>query len=188
MQRALALPGAFRGSAARSCLAVLCLSVLCVCHSTPDEGAGAVKRDTEPGDARNPGPVSDATMAIVGAAPAVYVYRYAETIEQIDPYRDYRSIRKLTDGALIRDIKALVRENRDYQPQFTARCLPVWDYALEFRKSESERRLFLFSFRCNTMMSFEDRAYRDFSPQAVRLYALIRYEINDRSSADASRP
>ncbi|MBX7058723.1 MAG: hypothetical protein K1X75_11715 [Leptospirales bacterium] len=133
-------------------------------------------------EAQNPGPISNEAIAIVSHAPAIYVYRYAETVNELRPYSDYQSIRKLSDGGLIRDIKLLMAQNRDYQPQFTARCLPVWDYGLEFRISEDRRRMFLFSFRCNTMMSYEDRAYRDFSPQAVQLYALIHYEISDRTS------
>ncbi len=110
------------------------------------------------------------------------MYTYAESLEAFDPYTSFDSRRQLTEANVIRDIRALLSENRDYQQQFTARCLPMWEYGVEFRESPERKSLFLFSFRCNTLMAYEEKAYRDFSPQAVRLYALLRYEVNARSS------
>jgi hypothetical protein len=142
-------------------------------QSSPDDGSLA---------ATNPGQISLRAIETIQRSQGVFVYTYAESLEAFDPYTAFESRRQLTEANVVRDIRALLSENREYQQQFTARCLPVWEYGVEFRESPERKTLFLFSFRCNTLMAYEEKAYRDFSPQAVRLYALLRYEVNARSS------
>lgn len=133
-------------------------------------------------EARNPGPISERSIEIVQKSRGVFVYSYAETLDEIQPYEDYKTKREITSDGVIRDLRALLAANAEYQPQFTARCLPVWEYGVEFRESPEERRMFLFSFRCNVLVQYEERSYRDFSPQATDIYALLEYEVNERSS------
>lgn len=142
-------------------------------QTSPDDGSLA---------ATNPGQISPRAIETIQRSQGVFVYTYAESLEAFDPYTAFESRRQLTEANVIRDIRTLLSENREYQQQFTARCLPVWEYGVEFRESPERKTLFLFSFRCNTLMAYEEKAYRDFSPQAVRLYALLRYEVNARSS------
>src|SRR5688572_27353925 len=88
-------------------------------------------------------------VEIVQKANGVYIYSYAETIDPIDPRKDFQSVRQVTDPEVIARLKKILKDNSAYDPQFKARCMPVWDAGIEFR-AEQESRLYLFSFRCNT--------------------------------------
>ncbi|MBL8021292.1 MAG: hypothetical protein JNM27_16600 [Leptospirales bacterium] len=120
-------------------------------------------------------------IEIVQKANGVYIYSYAETIDPIDPRKDFQSVRQVTDPEVIARLKKILKDNSNYDPQFKARCLPVWDAGIEFR-AEQESRLYLFSFRCNTIKSVEENMFKDFTPQRGELYPLLRFEINDRTS------
>lgn len=125
----------------------------------------------------------DRGIDVVQRSSGVVVYRYAETMEPIDPRKDFESRRQITDPGVIADLKRIMADNAGYTPDFKARCLPVWDIGIEFRSAETSR-LYLFSFRCNTMKSVEDNLFKDFTPQRTDLYALLQYEINPRTSAE----
>ncbi len=130
-------------------------------------------------DAQNPGEVPEESLQIVRNARSVYVYRYEENMGDIDPHADFTSARRVTEAAAIQELRALLSENAAYSPQFTARCLPSWDYGLEFRENDERRVTFLFSFRCNQMMIYERKVYRDFTPQSVKFHALFSFELDE---------
>lgn len=130
-------------------------------------------------EAQNPGEVPEASLQIVRNARAVYVYRYEENMGDIDPHADFTSARRVTEAAAIQELRRLLSENAAYSPQFTARCLPSWDYGLEFRESDASRVTFLFSFRCKQMMIYERKVYRDFTPQSVKFHALFSFELDE---------
>jgi len=133
------------------------------------------------------GAQSNRNVEIVQKSNGVFVYHYAETIEQIDPRKDFDSVRQVTDPDVIAHLKKILKDNADYTPQFKARCLPVWDAGIEFRTAE-ESRMFLFSFRCNTIKAVEENLFKDFTPQRDELYPLLRFEINERTSLALPRP
>jgi len=135
---------------------------------------------------KNPGTIPLSSVNVIQKATGVFVYTYKETLDPLDPFTDFESKRRIQDPQIIERLKKLLTENAQYTPDFRARCLPVWDYGLEFRESESEKRMFLFSFRCNQLKLVEERVFRDFSPQRTELYALLRYEINDQTSVPVS--
>lgn len=136
--------------------------------------------------AQNPGEIPLATINVIQRAKGIYLYTYKETMDPIDPYKDYETKRRITDPQIIERLKKILADNADYKQQYTARCLPVWEYGLEFRGSEGDHRTFLFSFRCNTLKLVEERVWRDFTPQKTELYSLLRYEINDQTSVQLS--
>lgn len=126
---------------------------------------------------------SERGIDIIQKSSGVFIYRYAETMEQVDPRKDYLSKKQISDGAVIADLKRIMADSAGYTPDFKARCLPVWDIGIEFR-SGTESRLYLFSFRCNTMKSVEENQFKDFTPQRTDLYSLLQYEINPRTTID----
>lgn len=113
--------------------------------------------------------------------PGMYVYQYPETLHLEDPYKNYLSKRRINDGELQNQIKALLQEEEGYEPKYTARCLPVYDYGVVLVEDGS-RETYLFSFRCNTMHYMEKKLWKDFSPIRARLYTLLAYQINDNTS------
>lgn len=121
-------------------------------------------------------------IEIVRRARGVFVHRYAENMADIDPRKDAESSRRVVDARVIHELKTLLTATEDYAPEYRVRCLPSWDTGLEFRESAEKRTTILFSFRCNQMMLFEERAYRDFTPQSVKFYALLNYELNDTTT------
>lgn len=133
-------------------------------------------------DPQNPGEVPLKAIETVQRAQGVFVYRYGENMADIEPRKDFEEARRIVDSQVIHELKTLLSENAAYTQQFTARCLPSWDYGLEFRESPEKRTTFLFSFRCNQMMIYEEKVYRDFTPQSVKFYALLRYELNERTT------
>lgn len=145
------------------------------------------QKDNHPASSLDPAsayPGTNRAIKIIQRSKGVFLYEYklADPFKKIDPYIDYHSYRRLTHAGLIGDIKSLLDENKDFNPEYKKRCLPHWQYGLEFRESSKKRRMILFSFQCSTMMIFEEKVYRDFSPQNARLYALLKYQINDRTS------
>lgn len=123
-------------------------------------------------------------IEIVRRARGVFVYRYKDNFADIDPRKDATDSRRVTDARVIHELKTLLgaTEPQEYAPELRVRCLPSWDTGLEFRESAEKRTTVLFSFRCNQMMLFEERAYRDFTPQSVKFYALLNYELNDSTT------
>ena len=124
---------------------------------------------------------SEKGIDVVQRANGVFIYRYDETLEKIDPRKDFKAKKQVTEQSVIADLKRLLKDNTDYTPNFKARCMPVWDAGIEFRTA-TETRMYLFSFRCNTVKSVEDNTFKDFTPQRTELYGLLMYEINDRTS------
>lgn len=135
-------------------------------------------------EAQNPGEIPLKAIETVQRSRGVFVYRYNENMADIDPQKDFIEARRIVDAQVIHELKGLLSKNAEYTAQFTARCLPSWDYGLEFRESPEKRTTFLFSFRCNQMMIYEEKVYRDFSPQSVKFYALLRYELNERTTRE----
>ena len=121
-------------------------------------------------------------VEVVQRDQGVFVYSYAETLDELDPFRDYESKRRITNANVVQELRQLITENQSWNPEYTKRCLPVWDYGVEFRDSPDSSTTYLFSFRCQTLKQVEAGLFRDFEPQAVRLYALLTYEVNDRTS------
>ena len=137
--------------------------------------------ESEPPPARYPGPLSAETLAITRNAREILVYTYPEKVGGLQPNRDFTSVRKVSDLALIYRFQGLLEQNAVFQPEYRKRCMPVWDYGVEFRAG-AVKRTFLFSFRCNTMMIHEENIFRDFGRERVGLYALLRYEVNSFTS------
>ncbi|MBW7856999.1 MAG: hypothetical protein H3C43_01545 [Leptonema sp. (in: Bacteria)] len=123
----------------------------------------------------------DRAIDIVQKQSGVYFYRYAETIDSIDPRTDYTVKYRIFRESIISDLRNLVASNKEYQPEFKAKCLPVYDVGLEF-KDESETAMFLFSYRCNTIRYVEGNQFKDFTPQRTAFYKIFEYEINDDSA------
>lgn len=134
-------------------------------------------------DPQNPGEISLAAINVVRRATGVFLYKYKETMDSIVPDKDYEVVRRITNPQVIADLKSQLSDNAGYKQQYVSRCLPVWDYGLEFRDGD-KKKTFLFSFRCNTMKLVEDRLFRDFSPQRAALYALFNFEINEKTSVE----
>lgn len=152
----------------------------------PKKRQAAEEADEPRPDAKNPGEISLAAINVVRRANGIFLYKYKETMDSIVPDKDYESVRRITNPQVIADLKKVLSENADYKQQYVSRCLPVWDYGLEFRDGE-KKKTFLFSFRCNTMKLYEDRLFRDFSPQRAALYALFNYEINEKTSVEGKK-
>ena len=146
-------------------------------------GHAGAQQPTEP---QNPGPITPQTLEIIQNASEIFVYAYQEKVGSLDIKKDILSVRRLTDRDLIANFKRLLGENATYQPQYKKRCLPVWDYGLEFRDKNASRT-FLFSFRCDTMKINEEKVYRDFTRERTELFALFKYEVNDLTSETVSQ-
>jgi hypothetical protein len=144
--------------------------------------ASSVALAQPPSEPENPGEAPLKAIETLQRSRGVFVYRYNENMADIDPHKDFAEARRIVDAQVIHELKDLLSENAAYSPRFTARCLPSWDYGLEFRESPEKRTTFLFSFRCNQMMIYEEKVYRDFSPRSVKFYALLRYELNERTT------
>lgn len=127
--------------------------------------------------ARNPGPISQETLRVMRNATEILVYTYPEKIGGLQPSKDYSSVQRLSEASIIYRFRGLIEQNSEFQPEYRKRCMPVWDYGVEFRAAD-QKRTFLFSFRCNTMKVHEDNVFRDFERERVGLYALLRYEVN----------
>jgi len=111
----------------------------------------------------------------------VYFYTYPETLEPIDPYNDYTKKYRIYKEDIIANLQKLILENREYTPAFKAKCLPIWDYGLEFREKQ-ESHFFLFSFRCRTIKYVNENIFKDFTPQSLEFYKIFRYEIDENSA------
>lgn len=118
---------------------------------------------------------------VVQKESGVYLYRYAETLSEIDPRKDYTEKYRIFRKSTIDELRQLIANNREYEPEFKARCLPVWDTGLEFR-DEDQSVMFLFSFRCNTIRYVEGNLFKDFTPQRTGFYKIFYYEITDESA------
>ncbi|GIX41523.1 MAG: hypothetical protein KatS3mg129_1256 [Leptospiraceae bacterium] len=125
--------------------------------------------------------LNDRAIEVIRKKEGVYFYTYPETIEPIDPLKDYIKKYRIHKEEIIIKIQKLITENREYKPQFKARCLPVWDYGLEFRSSK-ESHIFLFSFRCRTIKYVNENIFKDFTPQSLEFYKIFKYEIDDKSA------
>lgn len=118
---------------------------------------------------------------IVQKQSGVYFYRYAETIDPIEPRIDYTIKYRIFKESMIHDLRNLIATNKEYEPEFKAKCLPVYDVGLEF-KDQSETAMFLFSYRCNTIRYVEGNQFKDFTPQRTAFYKIFEYEINENSA------
>jgi hypothetical protein len=111
----------------------------------------------------------------------VYFYTYPETLEFIDPYKDYTKKYRIYKEDIITNLQRLIIQNREYTPAFRAKCLPIWDYGLEFRQKQ-ESHFFLFSFRCRTIKYVNENIFKDFTPQSLEFYKIFKYEIDESSA------
>ncbi len=125
--------------------------------------------------------LNNKAIQVIQKSEGIYLYVYEETIEPLNPYKDYKEKYRITSQNIITRLSKLISENKEYTPEFKAKCLPVWDYGLEFKKKE-ETYLFLFSFRCKTIHYVNENLYKDFSPQSVEFYQIFKYEIDEKSS------
>lgn len=120
-------------------------------------------------------------IEVIQKKEGVYFYTYPETIEPIDPQKDFIKKYRVNSHTIIENLNRLILANKEYKPEFTARCLPVWDYGLEFR-SKKESHFFLFSFRCNTIKYINENLFKDFTPQSIEFYKIFKYEIDENNS------
>ena len=91
-------------------------------------------------EARNPGPVSKDTLAIVRHASEIYVYTYPQKIGGLDPHKDPRTRKRITDRFLVDSFRKLIEANAVFQPAYRKRCMPIYDYGIEFRAQGKRRR------------------------------------------------
>ena len=129
----------------------------------------------------------DRAIEIVQKDSGVYLYRYAETLEPFDPRLIYTEKYRIFKESVIKDLKNLIANNKDYEPEFKARCLPMWDTGLEF-KDGNESAFFLFSFRCNTIEYIDGKLFKDFTPQRTDFYKIFQYEINNDTATRINQP
>lgn len=144
---------------------------------------------TVSGPEREPDPVVLAGSAeainraieVVQKSDGVYYYTYNETLNLKDPRTDYNKAYRVYDREVVNSIKELIADNREYDPQMKVRCLPVYDSGVEFRE-EGKSELFLFSFRCNTILYYNGPLFNDFTPQRNDFYRIFNYEINEKTA------
>lgn len=120
-------------------------------------------------------------IEIIQKKDGVYLYSYEETLEPIDPLNDYTRKYRIFNNELAQKLENLIVQNKHYEPEYKAKCLPVWDYGLEFR-SKQESHLFLFSFRCKTIKYVNENLFKDFTPQSIDFYKIFKYEVDDKTA------
>lgn len=167
-------------------LALACLTLgSCVLAGRAPSNAspGQVGPRDQPGQPEQPGPAGiERAIEVVQSKSGVYVYTYAETMDDIDPKKDYVAKYRVFDEPLIARLRKAIAENRDYSPEFKARCLPMWEYGLEFREPKATAT-FLFSFRCNTIRYVEGNLFKDFTPQRAQFFQFFRYEVRPETAS-----
>ncbi|MCB1174185.1 MAG: hypothetical protein KDK39_11485 [Leptospiraceae bacterium] len=166
----------------------LFLGLLAACQSSQAQPVNPA--DTEPSGTESHAANVARAIEVIQKSSGVFHYTYTgdNPLKPFDPYTDYLTKREIQDSDVIRDIKALLKENESFEPEYRKRCLPRWTYGIEFRNSAEDSQLVLFSFACATMMLYESKSYRDFEPQKVRLYALLQYEVNQKTSRLLPKP
>ncbi len=138
------------------------------------------KRAPEVYPPKNPGPISERGIKIISRSRGVFVQTYQEKLGPLTD-ADIKQTRRVTDRALIASFKKQLSRNSTFQPKYRKRCLPVYDYGLQFREGK-QTRTFRFSFRCNTMFLVEEKIFRDFTRERTDLYTLFKYEVNGKTS------
>lgn len=123
-------------------------------------------------------------IQVIQKSRGVFIYKYKgnNVLRPFEPYSDFISKREITNAGIISQIKQIIDENKDFNPEYKKRCLPKWEIGLEFRKANQDKKMLLFSFDCSTMMIYEQKVYRDFQPQKTKLYGLLNYEVNSSTS------
>jgi hypothetical protein len=132
-------------------------------------------------DSDKPIYLNDRAIEVIRKKEGVYFYTYPETIKPIDPLKEYTKKYRISKEEIIVKLQKLLTENKEYMPEFKAKCLPIWDYGLEFR-SQKESYIFLFSFRCRTIKYVNENLFKDFTPQSLEFYKIFKYEIDENSS------
>lgn len=145
-------------------------------ETTGKSDVQTANRGTSQPDAKSGSTPIDRAIEVVQSRSGVYVYTYAETMDELDPKKDFIAKYRVFDDALISRLRKAIGENRDYSPDFKARCLPMWEYGLEFRDQKTSAT-FLFSFRCNTIRYIEGNLFKDFTPQRSQFYQFFTYEV-----------
>jgi len=128
-----------------------------------------------------PKPLSERAIAVIRRSTGVYAYKYKETLKPIDPHQDYLWIRKITSKSMVASCQKMLAETLQYHKNYKKRCLPVWDYAIEFRQKEASST-FLFSMRCQTLKHHEEEKYHYFGNHKNYFYELFNTELNDTTS------
>lgn len=137
--------------------------------------------ETESESAENYSAIGRA-IEVVQKSDGVFFYRLSSSPDlendisesAIESYRIY-------DEDVTEKLKQLIADNRDYEPDFKARCLPQYDSALKFSQGE-KKEVFLFSFRCNTILYKDGPLWKDFTPQRNDFYTIFHYEINENTA------
>lgn len=123
--------------------------------------------------------VGTRAIEVVPKYDAVRALRYPDTLDELDFRRDFSKAQRIETLQDFERFATLLRANREYHPEYRKRCLPVWDYGLEFlNENKKPGRLILFSFRCATLQIRDpgeaQGLYRDFEPQRRDFYELFR--------------
>jgi len=148
-------------------ITILTLLILASCKSTAQDS------DSIPPEDLPKAVPSARSVEIVRRSTGVFIYKYKESIDPINPQNDYIEEKRIPDAVTIQRIKDLLLANESYSPQYRVRCLPNWDYGIEFRESKTQSRFFLFSTRCNQLKLHEDKIFRDYSPQRESFHEIF---------------
>jgi hypothetical protein len=119
-------------------------------------------------------------IEVVPRYEAMRALRYRDTLDAQDYRKDFtKEAQVQAEDALA--FARLLEAEPEFAGAYRKRCLPVWDYGLEFLgKQARPGRLVLFSFRCATIYIREPGQkpgtgyYRDFGDQREKFYVLFR--------------
>ena len=119
-------------------------------------------------------------IEVVPRYEAMRALRYRDTLDAMDYRKDFTKEVQL-EAADALAFARLLEAEPEFTDWYRKRCLPVWDYGLEFLgKKANPGRLVLFSFRCATIYIREpgekpgNGYYRDFGEEREKFYALFR--------------
>ena len=159
---------------------VFCIMVLNACmtqniQSSPGETSQPQALKNTPAKEANSQTKIERAITVIQKSKGVFLFPF-------EPYSDFISKREITNAEIVAEIKAILEENKKFEPEYKKRCLPKWEMGLEFRETLADKKMLLFSFDCSTMMIYEDKIYKDFEPQKIRLYGLLNYQINSSTS------
>ncbi len=161
------MPGLLFGRYRLFCL-LACAGWLLSCHTAGAESSASATA----------APPLTRSIEVVPRFESMRVLRYPDTLDAFD-FRKRFEKESPVSAADAGDFVRLLEKNRQFSPEYRKRCLPVWDYGLEFQdRAKQPGRLVLFSFRCATLRIVEvkdsEPLFRDFSPERAEFYDLFR--------------